>query len=246
MVRKVLESPFATDARLDVAAWLEANDDPDRAELIRLQIERAHLPFCDCTWDESDLTQHAPNCPCQAVWKRSIELERRIRREQTERWTGYLQSWAVGGAAVLQGGFFSMTIMSLDWLRRYARRLFSEHPIVCLYISDRFLLPRSDKWTLQLGTPDEPEDQRERCWLPYSVWAPSRDLLTRIEWTTKSAGYFFLSLLCVNFGRHEAGLPILAPGDIPDQTDDQAFQLPFFEDGAEEAFAVRVRGTRRN
>jgi uncharacterized protein (TIGR02996 family) len=235
LLRKVLERPFAARPRLDFAGWLETNGDNDRADLIRLQICRGRFCRCRCALDEMDIfAEHLPESLWDLAWKLAQSARDRV-LEQKERWQGFRSSWPKGGGD-LRGGFFSVIGTTVDDLTENASLIFSEHPVVWVWLLGHGALQRSGAWTIQLGTKEEPEDERTRFWLPHRIWEPSRHLISRGTWPTESAAQFFLSLLCVNFGRRAAGLPLLTPEDFPGPHD-TIFGLHNHTDNAQFAFA---------
>jgi uncharacterized protein (TIGR02996 family) len=105
----ILEQPDDDVARLIYADWLEDNDEPERAEFIRLQVELARLPGDD------------PSRPAL------LERERELRWEHGRQWAGALPRLV--RAYEFRRGFVEWVRMDVPGFLRHAEQLFQMAPV---------------------------------------------------------------------------------------------------------------------
>jgi uncharacterized protein (TIGR02996 family) len=113
-VQAIIESPEDDTPRLIFADWLEDHDQPERAEFIRSQIERAQLPA-------GDLRQ-------VAMEKREHSLLRRFAR----RWFAPPRGWKAGLTYLVRRGFPETLHVDAKTLLLRADDLFARWPITRL------------------------------------------------------------------------------------------------------------------
>src|SRR6476646_10103294 len=108
-LRDVIENPDDDAPRLIFADWLDDNGDSDRAEFIRLQVERDRLP---------------------AHSVRSWQLrarERKLEQQHGERWRGTLA--AITSETTFRRGFVEAAKLGVRQFINHAGELFALAPV---------------------------------------------------------------------------------------------------------------------
>src|SRR5262245_10720470 len=117
-LRAICENPEDDTVRLVFADWLDENGDPDRAEFIRLQIERARL--------------RAEGHDSETLVKRDLEL----RHTHSETWRGELPRLSGVNWQRFWRGFVSgADVIEWRFYKQAAESLFSSAPIQFLHLS---------------------------------------------------------------------------------------------------------------
>lgn len=114
----VLAAPDDDVPRLVLADWLEEHGQEDRAEFIRVQIERAGVP------------KAVPR------FKECIRRERVLFARNKETWLEPFQFWPGGGYVTFERGFISIIKASVDYLLLNAEKLWRRAPIREVYVTD--------------------------------------------------------------------------------------------------------------
>ena len=200
LLRAVLETPFDDAPRLVYADWLDEHAQPERAAFIRLQCEHARL-----------MKVH-PRSSESLEWKAQCEA---ILDGPSPASVPFRKLWADpidpqwGDRYFFRRGFVSQVSVTAGRLVRLAGRLFAEHPITRVHLSD--------KRPNEAGGPGW-----AWCWgaaylqnspdvIPDPIW----ELLWRefppgfgVEYGSEEEALDALSRAYVRYGRQLAGLPI--------------------------------------
>jgi uncharacterized protein (TIGR02996 family) len=230
LLRDILDDPEDDGPRLIYADWLEEHDQPDRAEFIRVQVEKAHLEAvrgappgrgpCTCAglaeaerpcrWHQLAFREDRLHEEHYAEWERAAGLV--LDLPQGRQWLTRQVTW--------RRGFVERVALGHRDFLRHAGRLFGHSPITGVGLTDKRPLrrggPGSWSWLHGPGAPTA------RPWLKSAgqelhrdPWVISRPLWDRLRGTAGPSAnekvYGLeqeadddLARACVAYGREEA------------------------------------------
>jgi uncharacterized protein (TIGR02996 family) len=114
----VLAAPDDDVPRLVYADWLEEHGQEDRAEYIRVQIERAGLP------------KTVPR------YKECVRRERVLFARNKAAWMEPFQFWPGGGSVRFERGFVSIVKATTNYFKYNAEELWRRAPVREVYVTD--------------------------------------------------------------------------------------------------------------
>jgi uncharacterized protein (TIGR02996 family) len=227
LLRDILDDPEDDGPRLVYSDWLEENGRPERAEFIRVQVEKAALEASGvrcacaalgeaerpCRWHALALREERLRKEHYAEWERAAGLV--LELPQGRQWLARRVTWRRGfveGVALAQRDFV-----------RHAGVLFGLSPITWVELTDKQPLRLGDwSWSWLYG----PVGAGSKPWLRSSQapehevrsdpWLISRPLWDRLRGTAGGAAnekvypmqmeaVDDLARACVSYGREEAG-----------------------------------------
>jgi uncharacterized protein (TIGR02996 family) len=198
LLRAVLADPGDDAPRLVYADWLEENGEPGHAAFIRGQIELA-LPE----------TRQDPGK------RRRAALEEAVLRRDRARYSSLPDHlWVAGDWGRDRGFVRTARLPAADFLT-HAATLFAAHPVVRVFLIDRWPLLDPGDWGWRRPSGGTPLSEHPTI-LPAEVYALLGGMTNAAPDAAEFAFYpdldsalAALSRACVRFGRTKAGLPML-------------------------------------
>ncbi|WP_020469780.1 TIGR02996 domain-containing protein [Zavarzinella formosa] len=212
LLETVRAYPHDDAPRLILADWIEKHGDDERAEFIRLQIQRvtlARIPF-----NPLDDTKHGP---IYGLLAREREL---LRYANHVKWIEWREAkyvgWYEGDITRIDfnvgldewnywfiRGFVSEIILPSAAFMTHAATLFAKHPIARVTLTKRHPCRDATFGHYTFFPSDHFEDN------PYVIPAIFEPPPSGFRFATREAAFDWLSRRCVDYGRQLAGLPPL-------------------------------------
>lgn len=192
LLAAILAEPKDDTPRLVYADWLEENDQPERAEFIRVQVESAGLEPCNTLakatgWRSPAMVDRTCDCRWHVLRCRERELWNPVVRPmlETEPWKGWLINFHQMNLhegeklAVISRGFVSSLTCTWDAWLTHADAILKQQPIERVRLTTRpevesQLVPpvrgrvrfSGEEWWLS-ATPGNTEEENIRLLLKY-------------------------------------------------------------------------------
>ena len=224
LLRDILDDPEDDGPRLVYSDWLEENGLPERAEFIRVQVEKAGLEALGVRCCCAGLAESERPCPWHALALR----EERLHEQHYAEWeraaglvvdTPHGRQWLTRRVTWRRGFVEGVALAQRDFIR-HAARLFGSSPITRVELTDKRHLSRANgrMWAWLYGPPGAGNKpwlkaaEHEARWDP---WLISRPLWDRLRGTPGPAAnekvypiqqeaFDDLARACVAHGREEA------------------------------------------
>lgn len=223
LLQAILLHPAEDTPRFMFADWCEENDQSERAEFIRGQMQQA------ADWPKH---QFRGKCRCKQC-RLTVKLGSLLHRHGKE-WCGSVHApstsvrWYRGFIETVEieiGKFTDLQRVTKSLGTTTAKAMFSEHPITLVrllsvardkqpahggpVVGERFGWWRDGLFGTHLDEPDL---------IPAPIWDLMKSDSCEHRWklfATSDAAHYALSDAAVSFGRQEAGLPLLPPTPVP-------------------------------